>query len=322
MDFLLFDSGPSPHRILLFSTMENLRTLSQCDHWFMDGTFKSAPPLFTQIFSVHGLKSKRTFPLVYGLLPNKEEDSYTRFLTAMNALAQSAQVTFKPTSVLTDFEFGTLNGIDTVFPTAEKRGCYFHHTQCIWRHLQEFPNILARYNSDPDFSLHVRQLAALAFVPTPAVTQSFDILMNTPFFEANEALLRPLLDYYEDTWIGRTRRGGRRPPLFPHAPWNCFETTAFQNPRTNNTVEGWHRRFNTMVGKSHPSIWILIDNLKIEQSVVEMKVNQMVAGTPSHPRRKPYRKLDSRLVRIVEDYENLPVSDYLLGIAHNIRFYD
>ncbi|KAK9707759.1 hypothetical protein QE152_g27644 [Popillia japonica] len=47
--FLLFDSGPEEQRILLFSTQRNLSFMEQCDHWYADGTFKSAPPLFSQI---------------------------------------------------------------------------------------------------------------------------------------------------------------------------------------------------------------------------------------------------------------------------------
>jgi len=318
---LLFDSGAGADRILLFSTSNNLRTLSQCDDWYADGTFKSSPPLFKQIFSVHGVKSEVTLPLVYGLLPNKEQDSYTRFLSAMETLATSEQVAFQPKSILTDFEAGCLNAFEEVFPGAERRGCYFHHTQCIWKHLQQFPDILSKYNNDPDFAHHIRQLPALAFVPLEDITSSYDVLMNTPFYEDNDALLRPLLDYYEDTWIGRPRRGGRRAPLFPRTLWNCFTATADGNPRTNNKVEGWNKRFNTLIGIKHPTVWTFIDKLKDEQSVTELKMNQILAGTPSAPRRKKYRDLEKRLLRVVADYGNRSVSDYLIGIAHNLQFY-
>jgi len=163
-EFLLFDSGPGVDRILLYSTKNNIRTLSQCEQWYANGTFKSSPPLFTQIFSIHGFKSGVTLPLVYGLLPNKEA-SYTRFLSALGNLSETAHVACQPISILTDFEFGTLNAFEAIFPNAERRGFYFHHAQCIWKHLQQVPAILAMYNSNPDFALHVRQLAAIAFVP-------------------------------------------------------------------------------------------------------------------------------------------------------------
>lgn len=38
--FLLYDSGPSNYRILLFSTHKNLDLMAQSIHWFADGTFK------------------------------------------------------------------------------------------------------------------------------------------------------------------------------------------------------------------------------------------------------------------------------------------
>jgi len=72
----------------------------------------------------------------------------------------------------------------------------------------------------------------------------------------------------------------------------------------------------------HPTIWKFIEKIQDEQSVVEMKLNQIVAGTPVPPRRRRYRDLERRLLSIVEDYENRTVPDYLLGIAHNIAFYD
>jgi hypothetical protein len=145
--------------------------------------------------------------------------------------------------------------------------------------------------------------------------------MNTPFFEDNERKLRPLLDYYEKTWLGKPKRGGRREPLFPHSLWNCYNTTAVRNSRTNNSVEGWNRRFNTLVGAQHPSIWTVIDKFKDEQNVSEMKLNQLIAVSSAPTKRKAYRDLEVRLLRIVEDYANMPLSDYLLGISQNIAFY-
>ena len=52
-----------------------------------------------------------------------------------------------------------------------------------------------------------------------------------------------VIDYFEDTYIGRLRPGGhRRAPLFDLALWNMYEQTIGDLPRTNNAVEGWHRR--------------------------------------------------------------------------------
>lgn len=53
--FLLYDSGPGNNRIIIFATEQNLRMLAQSRHWFADGTFKTAPPLFEQLYTIHGI---------------------------------------------------------------------------------------------------------------------------------------------------------------------------------------------------------------------------------------------------------------------------
>ena len=45
-----------------------------------------------------------------------------------------------------------------------------------------------------------------------------------------------VIDYFEDTYIGRLRRA----PLFDLALWNMYDQTIGDLPRTNNAAEGWH----------------------------------------------------------------------------------
>ena len=46
-DFLLFDTGSdNNNRMLIFGTHDNIRLLETTAHWFLDGTFKTAPVLF------------------------------------------------------------------------------------------------------------------------------------------------------------------------------------------------------------------------------------------------------------------------------------
>ena len=54
---LLWDSGFSAQtrRSFLFGTPDNTTALHDAEHLILDGTFKSSPSLFTQLFTVHGL---------------------------------------------------------------------------------------------------------------------------------------------------------------------------------------------------------------------------------------------------------------------------
>ncbi|KAF2883229.1 hypothetical protein ILUMI_22944, partial [Ignelater luminosus] len=72
-DFLLYDLGASGDRIMIFATEVNLRFLSACNTWLVDGTFKVSPSLFDQVFVIHGYRSGSSFPLLYCLASTRTE---------------------------------------------------------------------------------------------------------------------------------------------------------------------------------------------------------------------------------------------------------
>ena len=114
-----------------------------------------------------------------------------------------------------------------------------------------------------NFAHKVRMLAALAFVPEADVIDAFEAVSEDFPLDA-----QAVIDYFEDTYIGRLRPGGhRRAPLFDMELWNMYNQTIDDLPRTNNAVEGWHRSFQANVGAYHPNFWRFIDILKREQKI-------------------------------------------------------
>jgi hypothetical protein len=70
-------------------------------------------------------------------------------------------------------------------------------------------------------------------------------------------------------------------------------------PKTNNFVEGWHRSFSSLLGASHPTIWRLIDIIKKEQGLTEIKINQLIAGQEQVAKKKKYTNTTTRIKKIV-----------------------
>jgi len=68
-------------RILCFSCQSNLDFLKDSRTLFVDGTFKSSPKLFRQIFIVYGVNQNNYSPLVFLLLPNKTSETYKEALS-------------------------------------------------------------------------------------------------------------------------------------------------------------------------------------------------------------------------------------------------
>jgi len=139
-EFNKWDSGCTNDRILIFSTDANLDTLRQCQHWFADGTFKSSPILFDQLFIIHGYKTDGVnvvcMPLVYVVTPNRITLTYKRVLEQLKALRPG----LAPISIMTDFEAALLKAFSECFPNTDQRGCYYHFRQAIHRKIQsEYP---------------------------------------------------------------------------------------------------------------------------------------------------------------------------------------
>ena len=62
---------------------------------------------------------------------------------------------------------------------------------------------------------------------------------------------------------GRFRRNAlRQTPMFALELWNMFHRTFQDLPRTNNSLEGWHRSFQASASACHPVFWKFLEILK------------------------------------------------------------
>ncbi|QQP40663.1 Uncharacterized protein FKW44_014788, partial [Caligus rogercresseyi] len=207
--WMYFDSGPGNDRILMFTTASNLDLLRTSERWCGDGTFKAAPKLWTQLYTIHGLKNGYTVPCVFALLPDKRKETYTRLFTQVKAWLDATGVQWEFNSFLSDYEKGAYLAVVDVFPGVDKDGCFFHMSKRLDVHVKQI-GLMGKYKADIDFRLRVKKLAALAFLPLPDVIPSYQALATT-FLEDELHLLA----YFEATWIGQQVAGQRLPPSFP-----------------------------------------------------------------------------------------------------------
>lgn len=308
-----YDSGPAPDRILIFATRNNLQLLAQGHEWFADGTFSTAPALFQQLYTIHIVHLNAVIPVIYALLPNKTRATYVKLLQELKNL----QPGLLPQQLMTDFEQAAMQAFEQEFPGIQKTGCFFHLTQNVYRKVQA-EGLQGQYQQDHEFARWVRMIPAIAFVPPANVIQAFEQLVDDGGFPA-EALV--IANYFEDTYIGRAmRRGRRQQSLFPVELWNVYNRTIDNQQRTNNDIEGWHRGFQAACGTLFPNIYRFIDALKRQQSMHNFEITQMVAGMPRNQPNKKYAAISTRIRGIVQDYENRNIIDYLRGIAYNFEF--
>ena len=89
-------------------------------------------------------------------------------------------------------------------------------------------------------------------------------------------------------------------------------------PRSNNSIKGWHHAFTDRVAIAHPTITKLADKIRREQSTFEVEIAQIRQGHEPKPKKASYRKLHEKFKRLVDEYANVGLGEYLKGIASNI----
>lgn len=286
----------------------------------MDGTFKSSPHLFLQLYAIHVMVEGQWFPVVLALMERKTRTLYDDLFELLKDKVQELlHKDLSPDYVSTDYEAGAISAVQEAFPDAVIAGCLFHLGQSFWRRLQA-EGLAEEYSleENEDLRSQFHSLIAIAFVPVEDVPEVFNTLKDEI-----EGDLERVVDYVEDNYVlGRRQGRGRRRPLFPPSVWNCYDRVLAGLPRTINTCEAWHRRLNLLMGKHHPSFFHVLESLQAEVNEIDLEIEDLEAGGPPKKRKKKYVDLDGRILRIVEKYEERKdegeILRYLRSIGYNV----
>ena len=248
----------------------------------MDGTFKTVPTVFRQLYTIHapvGGENSRILPLVYSLVTSKSEEIYKSLFEELIDFAAENDLTLQLSIILTDFELASINASHHIFPNVENKGCFFHLGQSGWRKIQSC-RLATRYGNNEEFSLMLRHLFALAFLPPQEIPEAFDILKLEMPPEANE-----VVQWFEDNYVhGRIHRHLqnetviRSASLFSSQLWSVYNSNEIEIPKTQNNVKAWHRRWEILVGQSHVGVYRMIEELQKEQQSVDLQVKSIICG--------------------------------------------
>ena len=229
----------SEDNVHVLATNDNIKLLAESEELYMDGTFKSSPRLFHQVYTIHVFKHGKQFPLVYCLLPGKSQIIYAKLFAILSDAMDNLMLQPQFQRVTSDFELAMIQAVKAQFSFVSVKGCFFHYAQAIWRKVQTL-GLQDEYKSNPDLNEMVSKMLALSLCPIQFVRVSWSSIKSAAPQVHN---IDELCKYYEDTWLNGS---------FPIASWNHYAT---EGPRTNNHVEGWHKKLNVAAGKTHPNVF-------------------------------------------------------------------
>ena len=301
-DFLLKDIRLDGARHVLFSTPEQLTVLDGAKTWYLDGTFKLVKQPFVQLFSIHAfVKSdsggQKQVPLAFVLMSRRTKKDYRQVMKALRRKLPSRAANLR--EVVVDFEVGLWAAIRAVLPDVSAKGCLFHWTQAVWRKCQAL-GLAVAYVSNDGVRDFIGQLLSLPFLPHEHIQPAFEQLSDRV---VGQPVLTELLGYIRSTWL-------------ESSTWTISDCSVFMRSiRTNNDVEGWHRRLNGRAGRHTVQFYNVVKLLHAEARFVTVQLKLVKESRLCRNQRRMYRQIQGRVFKLWDDYQTKQITTSALLAA-------
>lgn len=298
--------------------------------WLMDGTFKTTPAPFAQIYIVmaHSEFGGSGLPCGFCLLPSKEGVVYEEMLFKIKEKVGEAR---KLEIIITDYESAMFNALLNLFPDVDHFGCIFHFRSTIWTNVGN-KGLQSFFHQNMLFQEIIYKIYALSYVPLEEVVRFYEEQIVTEVargFEQDEEWeemkeeICAFGNYIAATWIGKQnpRSGGRRRPLFPLESWNQHESILNDGVSTNNCLESFNRTWNSQIG-THPNVWRVIDGfIKQEAEARRVLLSNSTGRDMSENtgRKEKTKSHHFRIKSVVLQFGTLPDRAFLQQIAAELQ---
>lgn len=269
-DFVLADYSDGDNRIIAFCTKEARKAMSEVNSFYSDGTFKSCPSPFTQLYTIHGdlgstVNNTNIIPLVYALMNDRKTKSYK----ILFSLIKSQIPEWNPKKYKTDYEKAAMNAITAMFPSASISGCYYHFKKSIWDKGRKLG--ITKSN---DIN-KIREVALSAVLPLLPPNEILNGWMYITRKNKQDDDIRKFRAYMEKQWLTDEYI----------KVWCVYG----EQHRTTNFSESWHHKLKQDIGKKNPNIIHFLKTLVKDEAYYSV-CNNMITNKmkPLKKRKKKY----------------------------------
>ena len=261
---------------LIFGRSELIEQFQKSEHVGQDGTFKTTPAPFKQVFIIMYQFMKHWFPAFVCLMISKKTVEYFPMFTAIYV---NQAPDFQASHIHQDYELASLKASKLVLKKISEEnplrknlakckhsGCVFHNGSCILANCKKLGLITKYYYSIP-FKTWVRRLMLLCYLPADCIETTWNLHLKgvkfNSFDVAEKIQVEKFKAYFETQWINNTD------PEF----LSIFQVDV----STNNGNENFNKKCNHKIG-ARPSLWKFLDgmNYLLDLSVKDM--NRLKAG--------------------------------------------
>ena len=154
-------------------------------------------------------------------------------------------------------------------------------------------------------------LKSLSFVPPIDVNEYFNELTSC---YKNNGFIKICKWFKENYITGKNRLNS---PLYNPDFWCTVDNIKENFPRTQNSIEAWHRRLKVIVEKKNCGVYKLIQELGKESIVAKTNLEKILSGERITKKKASIDKY-KKIKRVIKNYQKMDKLAYLRSIAYNI----
>lgn len=232
-------------------------------------------------------------------------------------------INLDPDFIITDFELAAIRACKSAFPNAKHKCCYFHLSQNIWKHIQK-EGLSKKYISDSNFAHQMRHLAALAFLDPTEIPSAFEIVREQIIPKEAEKVVDWFSEYYVDGFYKRATNPKevstlkltlkKSAPRFPPQTWSVLDCVNAGIPTTQNNIENWHNRWNSLLNRKKFNIFKSMKELQKEQKNTSFEIERINANIKKRKYKQSCHILKIRQQLLKKN--DVDLKEYLSGLAY------
>lgn len=303
--FLQVNEEVDNGQIKIFFNESHINYIINSKIWIGDGTFKSVPKEFKQLYVFHCQIRNSFFPLIYILMPDKSFQSYKFIFKYIRSFSKE----FKLEQLVVDMEYAVIKAAKCYFQTINIQLCYFHFTQSIWRKLQQL-GLQKFYYLQTDFRYLFKILCALPFEKTKNIINCFQILKEkSRKFEENN--IKILFNYFEKNFIKQELKNTNNEYM-----WSIHYSFIKDFPYTTNVSEAWNRGINSVFRMYNKINFIdFVRELKTRDFNVSCRINELFYCANININKK-FQNKKEKLKNIFVKYDTFNETEFISLIAN------
>ncbi|CAG2240451.1 unnamed protein product [Mytilus edulis] len=265
----------------------------------LSDSFVEDIPVTFEVVENGTMKRAKKLVSMFVLMSRKRKRDYKAVFERLKQVVPDLRVQ----AFCLDFESAAWSAIKTVFPTAEIKGCSFHWCQAVMRKVAML-GLKTAYDSKKSVHLFIRKLLALPYLPSDHIRPAFTEMLQTTATASPQ--IKQLMTYLQRTWFNNT--------VWTVQQWSVHRLSV----RTNNDVEGWHRRFNGKAAHNHLHFYKIVPAFQQEAKTVSITQQLVSEQQLSRYQRDTYKQLQGRLTSLWDQYEedSIRTSDFLRSVGH------